>query len=116
MIAALAQPSADRLALLCRLSETFNSSLDLDQVLNRVMDEVISATHAERGFVMLREPDGGLVFRVARGLDRKTIEEPQFQVSRSVVERVAREGQPLLTSDAQSDDRFSMRVLCTLVG
>jgi sigma-B regulation protein RsbU (phosphoserine phosphatase) len=104
-----AQPSQDRLALLYRLSQTFNSSLDLDEVLNRVMDEVIAATHAERGFVMLRDPDGSLVFRVARGMDRETIDDPQFQVSRSVVERVAHDGQPVLTSDAQRDDRFSMR-------
>ncbi|NIO68862.1 MAG: GAF domain-containing protein, partial [Anaerolineae bacterium] len=103
------QPSSDRLALLYRLSQTFNSSLDLDEVLNRVMDEVIAATRAERGFVMLREADGRLIFRVARGMDRETIDDPQFQISRSVVERVAREGQPILTSDAQRDARFSMR-------
>jgi sigma-B regulation protein RsbU (phosphoserine phosphatase) len=110
------QPSSDRLALLYRLSQTFNSSLDLDEVLNRVMDEVIAATRAERGFVMLHEADGRLVFRVARGMDQDTIDDPQFQISRSVVERVAREGQPVLTSDAQSDDRFSMRRSVKVLG
>lgn len=102
-------PVGDRLALLYRLSQTFNSTLDLDEVLNRVMDEVIAATRAERGFVMLREPDGRLTFRVARGLDQKIIEAPQFQISRSLVERVAYEGRPILTSDARQDTRFSMR-------
>jgi sigma-B regulation protein RsbU (phosphoserine phosphatase) len=103
------QLSADRLALLYRLSQTFSSSLDLHQVLNRVMDEVIAATGAERGFVMLREDGGELVFHVARGMERETIDDPQFQVSRGVVDRVAHDGQPVLTSDAQADDRFSMR-------
>jgi serine phosphatase RsbU (regulator of sigma subunit) len=111
-----AQPSGDRLALLYRLSQTFSSSLDLDEVLNRVMDEVIAATRAERGFTMLREPDGDLTFRAARGMDHETIDDPQFQVSRSVVERVAREGQPVLTSDAQTDDRFSMRLSVVSLG
>lgn len=111
-----AQLSSDRLALLYRLSQTFSSSLDLDEVLNRVMDEVIATTRAERGFVMLREPDGQLVFRVARGMDHETIEDPQFQVSRSVVERVAREGVAVLTSDAQIDDRFSMRQSVLMLG
>ena len=110
------QHSKDRLALLYHLSQTFNSSLDLDEVLNRVMDEVIRATHAERGFVMLQEEDGQLLFRVARGIDQQTIGEPQFQVSRSVVERVAHEGQPILTSDAQSDARFSMRQSVMILG
>jgi GAF domain-containing protein len=69
-------PQADRLSLLLHLSQTFNSSLDLDEVLNRVMDEVIVAVHAERGFVMLYDPDEHLKFRVARGMDQKTIEDP----------------------------------------
>jgi sigma-B regulation protein RsbU (phosphoserine phosphatase) len=105
----LSQPSTDRLALLYRLSHTFSSSLDLDEVLNLVMDEVIAVTRAERGFVMLHDAGQGLAFRVARGMDRSTIDDPQFQISRSVVERVAREGRPILTSDALHDDRFSMR-------
>ena len=103
------QLSGDRLTLLYRLSHTFNSSLDLDEVLNRVMDEVVAVTRAERGFVTLREADGNPVFRVARGMDQSTIDDPQFQISRSVVERVADEGQPVLTSDAQRDDRFRLR-------
>ncbi len=101
--------SKDRLTLLYHLSQVFNSSLDLDEVLNRVMDEIIQATGAERGFVMLREADGTLVFRTARGIDQRTIDDPQFQISRSVVEIVAREGEPILSSDALQDARFSGR-------
>lgn len=108
--------STQRLHLLYRLTQTFNSSLDLNEVLNRVMDEVVQAVEAERGFVMLSEDEGNLVFKTARGIDRKTIDDPQFQVSRSIVERVAREGQPVLTSDAQSDERFSMRQSIRLLG
>ncbi len=111
-----AQPSGDRLALLYRLSQTFNSSLDLDEVLNRVMDEIIAVTCAERGFVMLRDAGDRPVFRVARGMDQSTIDDPQFQVSRGVVERVAREGQPVLADDAQVDDRFSMHQSVMLLG
>jgi len=103
------QPPGERLDLLYRLSQTFNSSLDLDQVLNLVMDEVIAATHAERGFVVLRESDGGLAFRAARGMDRETIDDPGFQISRGVVEWVAEEGQPVLTRDAQAHGQFGER-------
>ncbi len=99
----MALPSPDRLSLLYRVSQTFNSSLDLDEVLNHVMDEVIAATRAERGFVVLREADGPLVFRAARGIDETTIDEPAFQISRGLVERVVSEGQGQLTSDAQAD-------------
>ncbi|MCC6189251.1 MAG: SpoIIE family protein phosphatase [Anaerolineales bacterium] len=100
---------ADRLALLYRISQTFNSSLDLDEVLDLVIDEVIATTRAERGFLMLCNERGQVSFRTARGLDQTTIDEPTFQVSRSVVERVAQTGQPVLTSDAQQDVRLNLR-------
>jgi sigma-B regulation protein RsbU (phosphoserine phosphatase) len=108
--------ASDRLTLLLHLTQAFNSSLDLDEVLGRVMDEVITAVHAERGFVMLREPDGQLTFRTARGLDQNTIGQPHFQVSRSVVESVARDGQPILTNDAMTDSRFSGRESVIILG
>ena len=109
-------PSSERLAVLYRLSHTFNSSLDLHEVLNRVMDEVIEVMHAERGFVMLRDAGNRLSFRIARGMDRQTIDDPEFQVSRSVVEQVAREGRAISTSDAQTDGRFSMRHSVRILG
>lgn len=110
------QPPSSHLGLLLQLSQAFNSTLDLDALLNMVMDEVIAAVHAERGFVMLMSDDGEMSFRVARGLDQKTIEDPQFQVSRSVVSRVAKEGIPLLTSDAQSDQRLSSNESILIMG
>jgi sigma-B regulation protein RsbU (phosphoserine phosphatase) len=53
---------------------------------------------------------------VARGIDRHTIEQPQFQVSRSVISRVAAEGQPLLTSNAQDDASLKMQHSVALLG
>ena len=106
---ALSAAPGDRFALLFRLTQAFTSSLDLNEVLNRVMDEVIATIRAERGFVMLVEEGGNLDFRVARGLDRRDIQSPEFEISRGTVERVAQEGQPILTSDAQTDERFSGR-------
>ncbi len=108
--------SEDRLALLYRISQTFSSSLDLSEVLSRVMDEVVVATRSERGFVMLRQPDGSFRFGTARGLDQQTIEAPEFQVSRGIVDRVAAEGKPLLTSDAQQDQWLASRASVRILG
>jgi len=110
------QESKDRFTLLYHLAQTFNSSLDLDEVLDLVIDEVIAAIGAERGFIALREPDGELVFCSARGIDQTAIDHPEFQISRGVVEEVARHGDAVLTSDAQQDDRFSARRSVTDLG
>jgi len=106
----------DQLALLYRVSQTFNSSLDLGEVLTLVMDEVIAALRAERAFLMLRENDGRLVFRSARGINQQTIEAPEFQISRGVVERVAREGVAILTGDAQSDSQLNIQNSVMMLG
>jgi sigma-B regulation protein RsbU (phosphoserine phosphatase) len=106
----------ERLALLYRIGQTFNSTLDLDQVLNRIIDEVIQATRAERGFLMLGDRPANLVFRAARGLDRHSIDDPEFQVSRGVIERVVLEGQPLLASNAQDEDWLSGRKSVVVLG
>ena len=89
------------------VSRAVNSTLDLNAVLNRAMDIIIQVTGAERGFLMLFDERGELAFQVARNLDQQTITSPVFQVSRSIVERVARSGQAVVTTDAQTDPRFS---------
>jgi HD-GYP domain-containing protein (c-di-GMP phosphodiesterase class II) len=99
--------SEARLTLLYRLSTVFSSSLDLQQVLERVMDEVIKVFRAERGFVMLYNDHKELVFQAARGIAHETLNAPEFQVSYSIIRKVAEEGQPLLTSNASSDQGLS---------
>lgn len=106
----------ERLSLLYRISQTFTSSLDLDEVLNTVLDEVIAATRAERAFLVLVDSNGTRTFRAARGLEQSTIDDPKSQVSLGVIDRVLREGKPLLTSNAQSDDWLSERKSVMILG
>jgi len=110
------QTSYGRLDILYRISQTFNSSLDLDQVLELVMDEVIGVVKAERGFLMLLDENNQLVSQTARGLDQKTIEEKDFSISRGIAEQVAHNGDPLLTSNAQLDPRFDQHTSVHLYG
>jgi PAS domain S-box-containing protein len=98
----------EQLRALFDVSRAVNSTLDLADVLNITMDAIIQVTRAERGFVMLRnEATGELEFQAARDLDRATIASPGFEVSRSVIRRVALEGKPVIATDAQSDPRFA---------
>jgi PAS domain S-box-containing protein len=109
--AGLEQQEKERAQLegLFAVSRAVNSTLDLDEVLNRAMDIIIQVTRAERGFLMLADEQGELTFQVARNMDCSTISSPTFEVSRSIIERVARTGQPIITTDALSDPRFSFQ-------
>ncbi len=98
----------EQLAALYNVSQAVNSTLDLGNCLNLVMDMIISVTGAERGFLMLiDEQTGELTFRVARNMDQETIEGSSFEISRSIVNRVAEERKPIVTTNAQADPRFS---------
>ena len=97
----------DQYRALADIAALINSSLDLTQVLNEVMDTIIELTGAERGYLMLRdETTGEMEFRIARNVDRQTIDSSSFEVSRSVVRRVAESGEAILTTNAQEDTRF----------
>jgi len=97
-----------RLAALYQVSQALGASLNLDETLHIVMDSAIRLTRAERGFLMLFETSGALVFRLARDAHGETLAAEQFEISRTVVLEVARTGTPVVTTDARQDPRFSM--------
>jgi signal transduction histidine kinase len=96
------------LAALNRVSSVLGTSLDVDAVLTQVMDAVIELTHAERGFLMLIDPDSGtLTLRAARNIERETLERKDMEISRTVVRTVVENGAGIVTTDAQNDPRFA---------
>ncbi len=96
-----------RLRALAETSNVINSSLDLTTVLNEVMDTIIRLTGAERGFLMLKDDKGQLQFRIARNVERESLDKSDFHVSRTIVGQVAGSGDPIVTTNAQADPRFS---------
>ncbi len=97
-----------RLAALYQVSQALGASLNLDETLRIVMDSAIRLTRAERGFLMLFDETGALVFRLARDAHGEILGPEQFEISRTVVTEVARVGTPVVTTDARQDPRFSM--------
>jgi len=95
------------LRALAQVAQYVNSTLELDDVLQIVMDTIIRITRAERGFLMLRNDSGELAIRVARNWEQATIDPSEFAISRTVIYRVANEGTPVLTTNAQEDPRFT---------
>ena len=96
-----------QLSALMGVGHTINSSLGLDFVLDEVMDTVIALMRAERGFLMLRNGDKEFPVKAARGMDQANLEGEDFAVSKTIVHRVAKTGEPVLTTNAQEDPRFN---------
>jgi len=94
------------LLALADIGQVINSSLEPNAVLRIVMDTIIRLTNAERGFLMLRGQDGELTIRIARNWEQESLDPSEFAISRTIIDRVATEGQPILTTNAQEDPRF----------
>ncbi|MCW5804709.1 MAG: sigma 54-interacting transcriptional regulator [Deltaproteobacteria bacterium] len=90
---------------LLALSRRLNSEVSLERILDEAIDTAIELTSAERGFLLLRQPDGELAPVVSRNFIAGDLEGGP-SVSRSIAERAAQTGEPVVTIDAGVDERF----------
>lgn len=104
-----------QLRFLADTSARINTTFDLEAVLTQSMEIVISLTGAERGFIILKDPDTGeLEFKVAQE-DKvlKTFlqnDNQSAQISMTIVHEVLQNGEVLLTDNAYGDARFQSGV------
>jgi PAS domain S-box-containing protein len=94
------------LQALAGIGQVINSTLEVDEVLQIVMDTIVRLMGAERGFLMLRDELGDMTIRIARNWEQESINKNEFAISRSVIQRVIDEGQAVLTTNAREDPRF----------
>jgi adenylate cyclase len=96
-----------KLTALAEIGSVVNSSLELDEVLRIVMDNIVRLTGAERGFLMLRDASGQMVTQVARHWSQESLKSAEGATSRTIVQRVIETGEAIVTTNAQDDQRFS---------
>ena len=88
---------------LYEIVKIINSTLDLDEVLHRVLDLALRRLRAARGMIMLVDPiTGELRTRAARNLR----EDDAPRSPQTIIREVMRSGKALLSADARRDDRF----------
>jgi adenylate cyclase len=92
--------------LLYELARDLSSSLELDVVLRKVMDRVITLMKAARGFIVLVDPVAGTMSVRMSGGEADLEKSRHFLGSRTVIEQVVRTGQAVVSTDATLDDRF----------
>jgi adenylate cyclase len=98
----------EQLAALSKSAEELNSTLDLNSVLTQAMEMLVELTGAERSFFMLKDPSSGkMKVRVSHNIDPEHLQASAFAISRTIVDTVVRKGEPIITTDAAADPRFS---------
>lgn len=96
------------LTVLYDAGKALRAKLSVDDVAEQVMSLSFRIEGVERGFMMLFNPQGE-VWRQTEVRYRRppASEQPQIILSRSILERVKTELQPILISDVSQDERFS---------
>lgn len=103
------QTELGQLRFLAETAAMINTSLEPDSVLANAMDVVINLTDAERGYIILRNPDTyEYEFRVMRESElmpqQGTSGPPQ--ISQTILREVVETGEALLADNAYKDDRL----------
>ena len=95
-----------KLEMLTDITKALNSTLNLNELLEKIIDSTIQLADTDRGFLMLEGESGALEFRIARDRDKRSLAEEDFTISQSIVGDVSRSNAPLFISDILEDDRF----------
>ncbi len=88
-----------------RFSESLLGEYELEPLLETMMDAVIEITRADKGFLILSEGED-LHIKVARNIDKETIEDAVAQISDSIIAKVVKSKQPIIVSDAIRHTEF----------
>ncbi len=93
-----------RIAMLLATINAANSLVDASEVVNRVVDMTIMLTSADRGFLLLKEPDDSLSVQVARNCYGKDLhlDDP---FSHSIPAQVIATGKSYWIVDTLSEDK-----------
>jgi two-component system NtrC family sensor kinase len=94
------------LQVMYRTALAVSHTLDIDELLGRILQLVFEWVEADRGCIMLLDPESKQLRSKARR-DRGVGAATSMAISRTILDYVLDRGEGVITSDAQDDDRFS---------
>jgi len=95
------------LEVMYRTALAVSHTLDIDQLLSRIMQLIFEWVEADRGCILLVNNDTKKLDRKAVRFRRGVNEKEKLRLSNTIIEYVMKKGQGVLTSDAQEDSRWN---------
>jgi len=107
--------------LLIEISKRIIAETELSNVLDLSLDHAIEITGAERGLIIMFEKGGEILIEAARNLKKEDIENPQFEISRTIINKVRVEQKPVWFRNAlkrteiqKSRSAFRLKILSVI--
>jgi signal transduction histidine kinase len=94
------------LQVMYRTALAVSRTLDIDQLLHRIMELIFEWVEADRGCIMLLNPETQKLEPQVRRT-RNNVENERITISKTILDYVVERNEGVLTSDARQDDRFS---------
>jgi two-component system NtrC family sensor kinase len=82
-------------------------TLDIDQLLHRIMELIFEWVEADRGCIMLFDAPGKELVPKVRRTRRGTSDGEKISISKTILDFVIDKNEGVLTSDAKQDDRWN---------
>ena len=97
----------EKLRMAAKLNHEMALEIRTERLLPRILDLMLDLFKADRGVILLRDPDSKeLGARAVRVRGRDTTSQ-QIQLSETILQQVQTEKRAVITSDAQRDNRFN---------
>lgn len=94
------------LQVMYRTALAVSHTLDIDQLLNRIMELIFEWIEADRGCIMLVDPTTKLLEPKARRTRKELRSDDKITISKSILDYVVDRNEGVMTTNAREDDRF----------
>ncbi|MGH7140026.1 MAG: FHA domain-containing protein, partial [Pirellulales bacterium] len=98
------------LQVMYRTALAVSHTLDIDQLLNRIMQLIFEWVEADRGCIMLVNADTGQLEPAVRRNRKGVKSDERIKISQTILDYVMEHNEGVLTSNARDDDRWNPAV------
>jgi two-component system, NtrC family, sensor kinase len=95
------------LQVMYRTALAVSHTLDIDQLLQRIMELIFEWVEADRGCIMLMDPENKTLQPKVRRTRKGVRTDERISISKTILDYVTNRNEGVLTSDARQDDRWS---------
>ncbi len=104
------------LQIMYRTALAVSHTMDIDQLLSRIMDMIFEWVEADRGCILLIDRETNQLMPQVFRNRSEGVEEERIAISRSILDYVRQHNEGVLTSDARDDDRWDPGVSIVQMG